>query len=86
MLLHANRLNADVIEGLLGLFEEKQCPFVTLDAALSDSAYQTPDTFVTQYGWMWAYRWAKELAIPVNGALESEPPDWVLQYGKQPEK
>lgn len=82
MLLHVNRLNADLIDKLLELFKQKQYRFVTLDAALSDPAFNTPDTFVTQYGWMWGYRWAKELGVKVNGSLESEPPAWVLQYGK----
>jgi peptidoglycan/xylan/chitin deacetylase (PgdA/CDA1 family) len=83
MLLHANRLNADVIDKVLELFEQKQYRFVTLDTAQSDPAYATPDTFVTEYGWMWGCRWAKELGVKVSGSLESEPPPWVLQYGKE---
>src|SRR5258708_36146858 len=38
------------------LFEQKHYRFVTLDAALSDPAYNTPDTFVprfSKYGPMW---------------------------------
>jgi peptidoglycan/xylan/chitin deacetylase (PgdA/CDA1 family) len=86
MLLHVNRLNADLIDKLLELFQQKQYRFVTLDAALSDPAYRTPDAFVprfSKYGPMWGYRWAAELRVRVNGALESEPPAWVLQYGKE---
>jgi peptidoglycan/xylan/chitin deacetylase (PgdA/CDA1 family) len=83
MLLHANRLNADVIDSLLKLFEQKRYHFVTLSTALSDPAYSTPDTYATQYGWMWGYRWAKELGVKVNGSLETEPPPWILQYGKE---
>jgi peptidoglycan-N-acetylglucosamine deacetylase len=86
MLLHANRLNSDVIEKLLAIFEEKQYRFVSLEAAQSDPAYRVPDTFVTKFGPMWAYRWAKELDIKVDGSLESEPPDWIAQYGKEPAK
>ncbi len=83
MLLHDNKLNADVIDKVLELFQQKQYHFVSLDEALSDPAYNTPDTFFTQYGWMWGYRWAKELGVKVDGSLESEPPAWVLQYGKE---
>ena len=36
MLLHDNRLNADVIEGILRLFEKKQYKSVSLEAAQSD--------------------------------------------------
>jgi len=35
---------------------------------------------------MWGYRWAKELDIKVDGSLESEPPAWIAQYGKEPAK
>jgi len=86
MLLHANRLNADVIDKILVIFEEKQYRFVSLEAALSDPAYRIPDTFVTKFGPMWGYRWAKELDIKVDGSLESEPPAWIAQYGKEPAK
>jgi peptidoglycan/xylan/chitin deacetylase (PgdA/CDA1 family) len=86
MLLHVNRLNADVLGGILSIFEKKQYRFVSLEAAQSDPAYRVPDTFVTKFGWMWGYRWAKELDIKVDGSLESEPPAWIAQYGKEPSK
>jgi peptidoglycan/xylan/chitin deacetylase (PgdA/CDA1 family) len=85
MLLHVNRLNADVIEHLLELFEQKQYLFKTLDAALSDPAYDMPDRFLSRYsksGPMWGYRWAGVLDVRVNGNLETEPSPWVMQYGK----
>ena len=82
MLLHANRLNADMIGKVLGIFEQKQYRFVTLDEAQSDPAYRTPDTFITKYGPMWGYRWARELGVEVNGKLEPEPPEWILNYSK----
>ena len=86
MVLHANRLNADILEEILSLFEEKKYRFVSLEAAQSDPAYRVPDTFVTKFGPMWGYRWAKELGIEVDGSLESEPPAWIAQYGKEPVK
>ena len=83
MLLHVNRLNADVIDEILVIFEKKQYRFVSLEAAQSDPAYGVPDTLVTKFGPMWGYRWAKELGIKVDGSLESEPPAWIAQYGKK---
>lgn len=80
MLLHDNRLNADVIGQLLALFGQKHYTFVSLDDALSDPAYRTPDTYVTSYGPMWGYRWAADRGVKVNGRLEPEPPEWVLKY------
>lgn len=82
MLLHDNRLNADVIEQVLALFEEKKYQFVPLDVAQSDAAYRTPDTYITKYGPMWGYRWANERKVKVNGSLEPDPPKWILDYGK----
>ena len=84
MLLHDNRLNADMIKQLLALFEKKQYKFISLDRAQSDPAYQIPDTYITKYGPMWGYRWASERGVKVNGRLEPEPPEWITQYGKQP--
>ncbi len=80
MLLHANRLNADLIDQLLAAFDERGYRFVTLDDAQSDDAYQTPDTFISKFGPMWGYRWAKMRGVSVNGALEPEPPKWVVDY------
>jgi peptidoglycan/xylan/chitin deacetylase (PgdA/CDA1 family) len=82
MLLHDNRLNADVIEQVLQLFTDKEYRFVSLDAAQADAAYRTPETFTTKYGQMWGYRWARARNVKINGSLEPDPPKWILQYGK----
>ena len=84
MLLHANRLNADLIDDVLKIFEARHFQFVTLENAQADPAYQTPDTYVTKFGPMWGYRWAKVLNVTVNGAAEPEPPAWITKYGGRP--
>lgn len=81
MLLHDNRLNADMIDEVLALFERKHYRFVSLADALADAAYRTPDTYVTKFGPMWGYRWAAERGVKVNGRLEPVPPDWILRAG-----
>jgi peptidoglycan/xylan/chitin deacetylase (PgdA/CDA1 family) len=83
MLLHVNRLNADMVDAVMSLFEQKHYTFVTLDKAYADPAFAIPDTFVTPYGPMWGYRWAAERGVKVNGKLELEPPAWILDYGKK---
>ncbi|HUI80571.1 MAG TPA: polysaccharide deacetylase family protein [Bryobacteraceae bacterium] len=80
MLLHDNWLNADTIDEVLGLFEEKGYQFVSLSAAEADPAYRTPETYITPYGPMWGYRWAKARGVRVNGHLEAEVPRWVTEY------
>jgi peptidoglycan/xylan/chitin deacetylase (PgdA/CDA1 family) len=86
MLLHDNPLNADVIEDVLKLFEERRYRFVTLKGAQSDPAYRTPDTYVTKSGPMWGYRWATERNVKVNGRLEPDPPKWIEDYGRAASK
>jgi peptidoglycan/xylan/chitin deacetylase (PgdA/CDA1 family) len=81
MLFHVNRLNSDLMDRLLQLFEDRGYRFVTLDRAQSDAAYQTPAEFVTEFGPMWGYRWARERQVAVDGRLEPEPPRWVLESG-----
>jgi peptidoglycan/xylan/chitin deacetylase (PgdA/CDA1 family) len=82
MLLHANQLNADMIDEVLSIFQKKGYRFVTLSEAESDPVYQQRDTFITSDGPMWGYRWAKERGVKVNGKLEPEVPEWVTGYGK----
>ena len=82
MLLHANRLNAAMIDAVLSLFEKRHYKFVTLDEAEADPAFATSE-FVTPYGWMWGYRWAAMLHVHVNGSLETEPSEWVRESAKK---
>lgn len=80
-LLHLNRINADVLEELLGLYVARGYRFVSLDEAQRDPAYRTPVTFASPHGPMWGYRWARERRIGVNGAREAAPPAWIDGYG-----
>lgn len=84
MLLHDNQLNAEMMDEVLALFEQKGYRFVSLAEAELDPVYRQPDTYITSYGPMWGYRWAKERGVKVNGKLEPEPPERVTNYGKTP--
>jgi peptidoglycan/xylan/chitin deacetylase (PgdA/CDA1 family) len=83
MLLHDSHLNADVIDQVLALFNQKHYTFVSLKTAQSDTAYRIADTYVTKFGPMWGYRWAKERHVKVDGRLEPDPPQWVIDYSKE---
>jgi peptidoglycan/xylan/chitin deacetylase (PgdA/CDA1 family) len=83
MLLHANRLNAELLDDVLRLFEARKYRFVSLADAQADPAFLTPDTFVTKFGPMWGYRWAHILGIKVDGSKEAEPPGWITAYGRK---
>ncbi|WP_164913375.1 polysaccharide deacetylase family protein [Sphingomonas sp. UV9] len=83
MLLHANRLNAATIEALLGLFRSAGYGFVSLARAQADPAYSAMPAVATKFGPMWAYRWARERQVKVDGRLEQEPPDWISAYASK---
>ena len=80
MLLHDSPLNADTIGEVLALFEERGYRFVSLDEALKDPAYSVPETFITKFGPMLGYRWAREKQI--KGKRQSNPEvvlvSWVV--------
>lgn len=58
LLLHANRLNADRFGDLARRFKARGYAFITLERALEDPAYATPDTFTGRGGISWLHRWA----------------------------
>ncbi len=82
MLLHLNRLNAAVIDRILTLFEGLEYRFVSLETAQSDPAYAHPPKYATKFGPMWGYRWARERGVKVDGSVEKEPPQWLLNYAE----
>jgi peptidoglycan/xylan/chitin deacetylase (PgdA/CDA1 family) len=84
MLIHANQLNADTIEDLIGILRDKRFMTVSLTQAEADPAYQIPETYITQHGPMWGYRWAQERGVKVDGSEEPEPPSWIAEYGRNP--
>jgi hypothetical protein len=58
ILLHANQLEADHIGELLDVFRKRGYRFITLEDALSDSAYSLPDTYIGEEGSGWIEHWA----------------------------
>ena len=76
---HVNRLNADAMPELLRRLRARGYMFVTLDSAMDDEAYDTPDRFVGRYGPSWLHRWRVALGRPSRMAEEPDPPAWVLK-------
>jgi peptidoglycan/xylan/chitin deacetylase (PgdA/CDA1 family) len=76
VLMHANRLNADRLLDVLELFRQRGYAFSTLDAALADPAYRTPDPYAGPWGKSWLQRWALSRGIDTLGK-EPDPPAWV---------
>ena len=81
LLAHVNRLNADLMPEMLRRLRARGYLFVTLDSALADEAYQTPDRFVGRNGPSYLHRWRVALEKPSRLRDEPDPPAWVLAPG-----
>jgi hypothetical protein len=82
LLLHANALNADAIDRLARMFEQRGYAFISLDQALEDPAYDREDTYVGQAGMTWLHRWA--ITQRRKGIFAGEPvvPEWIERLAK----
>lgn len=78
LLAHVNRLNADAMPELLRRLRARGYVFVTLEAAMDDEAYLTPDQFVGSVGPSWLHRWRVALGKPSRLKEEPDPPAWVM--------
>lgn len=59
LLIHANNLNADHLDELIGLIKKRGYAFVSLGEALKDKAYRLPEGTHPR-GLSWIQRWMKE--------------------------
>ncbi|GAB3500368.1 polysaccharide deacetylase family protein [Spirosoma knui] len=58
LLLHANTINADHLGQLFNQLRQGGYEFITLEEALRDVAYQSPDQYYGKGGISWLHRWA----------------------------
>ncbi len=80
LLVHAYLLNADYLGTLLDRLEERGYRFITLNEALEDPAYESPDTFTGPGGITWLHRWALTRDVDRSTfAGEPEVPAWVFE-------
>jgi hypothetical protein len=76
-------LNADRFGELAAMFEHSGYQFITLERALEDEAYRSPDTFVGTGGITWIHRWALTKGMPRTFyAEEPEVPPFVAARAK----
>ena len=69
MVLSPSRLVTDSADELFGMIKNRGYQFVSMDEALKDEAYQTPETFTGESGISWFERWA----ITQKKRLRDEP-------------
>ena len=75
LLIHANRLNAEMLASLLGMFRRRGYEFVSLETALRDPAYALPNEYAGKGGFSWIHRWSRTKGMPNKG--EPDEPDWL---------
>ncbi len=75
LLLHANEINADHFDDVVNVIRRRGYRFVSLRAALHDSAYRRPDKYVGPAGMSWLQRWALDAGIPFKP--EPREPAWL---------
>ena len=78
-LMHDNEINTQKLDELLGLLEKRGYQFVTLDEALADPAYATPDRFVGTAGISWIDRWRVSFGQKADYEHDPDPPEWVMK-------
>lgn len=78
LLLHASALNADTFDDVAALILKRGYRAVTLDEAMRDDAYATPEHW-TAGGVGWFERWGVERGIPVS-VFDADPPvpRWIV--------
>ena len=83
LLIHANMLNADRFGELATMLERRGYRFITLERALEDPAYRSPDTFVGSGGITWLHRWALTKGMP-KAFFSGEPdvPQFVADHAR----
>lgn len=87
LLIHTNEINADYLDEMLIRLSKRGYRFVSLDQALEDPAYRTPDGFAGKFGPSWLHRFSMSLGVaPVvrNGRSfpaylleEPDPPEFI---------
>ena len=81
LLLHANRLNADMAPEVLTMLKRRGYKFISLAEALKDPVYQQPESYVGPSGFSWIHRWSMTKGMPNKG--EPDEPVWIADEYKK---
>jgi peptidoglycan-N-acetylglucosamine deacetylase len=75
-LIHDNQINLECLDAVLTKLEKRGYKFISLDEALADPAYSTPDLYVGD-GMSWLDKWKLALNLKIDKDKGPEPPDWA---------
>jgi peptidoglycan-N-acetylglucosamine deacetylase len=82
-LMHDNAINAETLDAFLTRLEKRGYKFVTLDEALKDPAYATPDKFIGAEGISWLTRWKLAFGQRADYENDPDPPKWVIELSNK---
>jgi peptidoglycan/xylan/chitin deacetylase (PgdA/CDA1 family) len=83
LLIHSNRLNSEYFTILCAMMKDQGYKFTTLDEALKDTAYSSPNTFTGRGGISWLDRWAITQGKTKDFfADEPKTPPYIMQLAK----
>jgi peptidoglycan/xylan/chitin deacetylase (PgdA/CDA1 family) len=80
VLLHADTLNADAFPRLLRMMRRRGYRFITVDEAMTDPAYRSPDKWTEDGGVSWIERWGVTRGVS-QALFDRDPPadKWILK-------
>jgi peptidoglycan/xylan/chitin deacetylase (PgdA/CDA1 family) len=81
LLIHANELNADNLDGLVRMLKSRGYEFITLEQALQDPVYQFPDKYKDTSDWLahWSFSKGKQFESP-------KPPEFIEKIYQDDQK
>jgi peptidoglycan/xylan/chitin deacetylase (PgdA/CDA1 family) len=79
LLLHDSELNSESLGGVLEILEARGYKFVSLEVALADPAYTTPDKYIGPEGISWLNRWKISFGQDPDWQHNPDPPKWVME-------
>lgn len=85
LLIHDNALNTECLDGLLTRLEQRGYKFVSLQEAMTDPAYATPDLWVGT-GVLWMERWKIAMGLRPEPDKGPDPPKWASDIFDQMRK
>lgn len=83
LLIHANRINADYLGQMLEFLKQRGYHFVSLEEAIKDPAYQSPDNYTERWGISWLHRWRESLGLENRLRNEPDLPEWIYDSYKK---
>jgi peptidoglycan/xylan/chitin deacetylase (PgdA/CDA1 family) len=83
LLVHANMINADYFDDLAEELLKHNYQFISLEETLTDTAYQSEDTFIGRGGISWLHRWSYTKKVDKSFfAGEPEVPQNILDIAE----